>query len=140
MTRFMFVGENARTSKTITIGGTKLPPLKSFKVQYYDIQVNSYRDITQNANLHKETIAWDKVKLVCEWGYLSKDEAKVVLNACKGKEFTECTYFDPNSLEWKTINVYRGDREITKYREIYDDTGNIVGVDFSGSSVNFIEQ
>lgn len=139
MTRFLFNNEDSRTSKTIKIGGVYMPPLKSFKVQYYDIQVNSYRDISPNALLHKETIAWDKVKLVCEWGYLSRDEAQVVLQACEGQEFTECEYYDPIKLDFVTANIYRGDREVEVYRQLFNSDGS-VDVDYTSLKVNFIMQ
>lgn len=138
MTIFMFNGDKVRTSQIVTVDGIKLPPLKSMDVQYFDIQATAYRDMSEGAYLHKETVAYDKIKLVCNWGYTSKDEAQIILNALKGKEYGVVRFFNPLSARWEEINAYRGDREVKIYRENFDEDEN-VAIDYSGVTLNFIE-
>lgn len=141
MVKFLYREENARTSKVVCVDGVYLPPTKSYKVQYYDLQTNSYRDITPNALLHKETICRDKVKLVMEWGYLSSTEAKSILNVNVDSEFTTVTYWNPLIDDFATGNLYRGDREVTVYRAIERNDGSgKLDCDYSSLTMNLIMQ
>lgn len=139
MTKFLFRDDDARSSNALKIDGIALPPTNSLKVQYYDIQINSYRDVTPEALLHKETIAKDKVKLVCSWGYLSSTEVKKILNACNQNEFHECTFWNPLTDKFSTMQIYRGDREVEVYRMIEQEDGSYM-YDAKSLTVNFIMQ
>lgn len=141
MTHFLFRNDLARTANTVVVDGVALPPTKSYKVQYYDLQTNSYRDITPNALLHKETICRDKVKLVMEWGYLSSTEAKSILGVNVDSEFTHVRFWNPLVDDFSEGNLYRGDREVTIYRAIERNDGSgKLDCDYSGLTMNLIMQ
>lgn len=77
-----------------------------------------------------------KVKLNCEWYYLTIEEAKTLLNAVKDVSFT-VQYYDPFTWvrdgQFETATMYVGDRSLPFYNVIDNQ------ISFVNITMNFIE-
>lgn len=90
----------------------------------------SYRDT--KGETHRDRIASDKRKLICEWGPLTQEEISAILNAIEPVFFT-VKYYDPKEgLVTKTF--YAGSKS-TPMLQMKD--GEPI---WEGLSINFVEK
>lgn len=118
-------------SNYITVGNTQLPTPVSYRVQMADLDTeNTTRD--EAGVLHRERIRSGVYKIIASWR-LTTAQLSNMVNLLSPASFT-VTFFDPNTMSYKTKQMYVGDRE----SEVIlgsSDTSKVL-IDFS---VDFIE-
>lgn len=106
-------------------------PPKSLKVSIQDIDGQTTR--TAAGTMIRDRIAV-KRKIECEWGALSPDDIRIILNAISNEFFT-VSYPDPQYGQSEKI-FYCGDRSMP----VYSFHPKFSTFMWSGLTVNFIEQ
>ena len=93
LSRLRFVSENSAKFP----GWGCAITVKSFKVELNDLDSEeSYRDT--KGETHRDRIASDKRKLICEWGPLTQEEISAILNAIEPVFFTVKYYKDLGNM------------------------------------------
>ena len=128
--------------ETRPLGSTKETDWKAIKqpsqMRYiredYDSE-DSFR--TMDLDLIRDYIG-TKIKLECEWSYVTIDEAREILLATRD-EFFQIRYYDPYDGRQMVKTVYASGSKDLEYYNIRMKNGKPV-VGFKSVSINFIEK
>lgn len=116
----------------LKINGVAIATPKTFKVNIYDIDGETYRNT--RGDLIRDRIT-TKRKLECEWPPLTMTQISTLLKAVED-EFFQVEYPDPYEGAFITKTFYVGDRTAPMLRQ-NQQTGEIL---WEGLSMNFIER
>lgn len=112
----------------LKVNGVEMPTPTGMTPDAYDI-TEAARDST--GTMHIDLIA-TKHKLECTWAYLTQEDMSKILSAIKPITFG-VTFTDPEDGNDKTINVYKGDRNMPILRVVGGKN------EYKDFKVNFIE-